>query len=58
MTGTVYDYNKDRIYIMSGEKRVIIDFEDGEYEYWRNNGLIGNRGIEFDFDKKKIAGFM
>lgn len=57
MTGTVYDYTKDRIYIMSGEKRIIIDFEDGEYEYWRKNGLPFNRGIEFDFDKKKIIEF-
>lgn len=57
MTGDVYNYTKDRIYIMSGEKRIIINFDDGEYEHWRKNGLNFNNAIEFDFDKKKIIKF-
>lgn len=59
MVGDVWDYTRDRIYIMSGEKRIIINFEDREeYEYWRNNGLIGNKGVIFDYDKKKIIKFL
>ena len=60
MIGDVYDYNKNRVYIMSGEKRIIIDFEDREYEHWLKNGLpfTQNKGVVFDYDNKKIIKFI
>lgn len=59
MVGDVWDYSKDRIYIMSGEKRIIIDFEsDEEYYYWLENGLPFNKGVIFDYEKKKIIKFI
>lgn len=60
MIGDIWDYNKDRIYIMSGEKRIIIDFEsDEEYYYWIENGMrIGCKGVIFDYEKKKLIKFL
>lgn len=60
MIGDVYDYNSSRIYIASGEKRIIIEFADREeYYYWLQNGLnYLNKGVIFDYDKKKIIRFI
>lgn len=59
MIGDVWNYNKSRIEIMSGEKRIIINFEsDEEYYYWIKNGMCFNRGIIFDYENKKIIEFL
>lgn len=59
MVGDVYDYNSLRIYIMSGEKRIIINFEsDEEYEYWRNHGMVCSKGVIFDYENKKLIKFL
>jgi len=43
VVGDVWDYNKYRIYIISGERRIIINFESNEeYDYWLNNGMRSN----------------
>ncbi len=60
MVGDVWDYNKYRIYIISGERRIIINFESNEeYDYWLNNGMRFNTaGVIFDYDNKKIVKFL
>ena len=60
MVGDVWDYNKDRIYILSGEKRVIIDFEsEKEYYHWLKNGMsFSAKGVVFDNDSNKIINFL
>lgn len=60
MIGDIWDYNKDRIYIMSGEKRIIIDFEnDKEYYFWLENGMsFRSKGVIFDYENKKLIKFL
>ncbi len=59
MIGDVMDYNKYRIEILSGEKRVIINFSsDEEYYHWIKNGMGFNRGVVFDYENKKIIKFL
>ena len=59
MIGDVMDFNKSRIEILSGEKRVIINFESvEEYYYWVENGMGFNRGVVFDYENKKIIEFL
>ncbi len=59
MIGDVYDYNKDRVYIMSGEKRIIINFKDEEeYQHHVKNGLSFSNAVEFDPEEKKIIRFI
>ena len=59
MIGDVMDFNKSRIEILSGEKRVIINFESAEeYYYWVENGMGFIRGVVFDYENKKIIEFL
>lgn len=59
MIGDVYDYNKNEIKIMSGEKRIVIPLKEGELDYWKKNGLnYLNKGVVFDPDTKKIIKFI
>ncbi|MBP2027434.1 hypothetical protein J2Z35_001228 [Acetoanaerobium pronyense] len=59
MIGDVMYYNKSRIEILSGEKRVIINFEsDEEYRHWLNNGMGFNRGVVFDYENRRIIEFL
>lgn len=60
MIGDLIDYNKSRVCIMSGEKRIIIDFESAqEYQYWIKNGMnFNSRGVVFDYENKKIIEFL
>lgn len=59
MIGDVMDFNKSRIEILSGEKRVIINFEsEQEYQHWTENGMGFNRGVVFDCENKKIIKFL
>jgi hypothetical protein len=59
MIGDIYDYNKQRIYIMSGEKRIIIPFRDEEeYYYWLENWMSFSAAVIFDYEKKKILKFI
>ena len=59
MIGDVYDYSKQRIYIMSGEKRIIILFRDEEeYYYWLKNGMSFSSAVIFDHENKKILKFI
>ena len=59
MIGDIYDYNKQRIYIMSGEKRIIIPFEsEEEYYYWFKNGMSFSSAVIFDYENKKIKKFI
>ena len=60
MIGDVMDYNKNRIEILSGEKRVIINFEsDEDYYYWLKNGMsFQSRGVVFDYENKKLIQFL
>ena len=59
MIGDVMDFNKSRIEILSGEKRVIINFESKqEYLHWVENGMGFNRGVVFDYENKKIIKFL
>ena len=59
MIGDIYDYNKQRIYIMSGEKRIIIPFKDEEeYYYWLENGMSFSSAVIFDYENKKILKFI
>lgn len=59
MIGDIYDYNKQRIYIMSGEKRIIIPFKDEEeYYFWLENGMSFSSAVIFDYENKKILKFI
>ena len=59
MIGDIYDYNKQRIYIMSGEKRIIIPFEsEEEYYHWLKNGMSFSSAVIFDYENKKIKKFI
>lgn len=59
MIGDIYDYNKQRIYIMSGEKRIIIPFaSEEEYYYWLENGMSFSSAVIFDYENKKILKFI
>ena len=59
MIGDIYDYNKQRIYIMSGEKRIIIPFaNEEEYYYWLENGMSFSAAVVFDYENKKIKKFI
>lgn len=59
MIGDVYDYNSMRVYIMSGEKRIIIPFLDNrEYLEALKSGLRVGATVTFDPDKNKIIKFL
>mgnify|MGYP000910987459 CR=1 FL=1 len=56
MTGTIYDYDSTKIYIMSGEKRIIIFFKsDEEYQEYLANGMRIDKQVIFN--KNKIISF-
>ena len=58
MTGDVWDYNKSRIYIGSGEKRIIIPFKDyDEYYHWLKSGMRIGKSVDFDYEYGKLIKF-
>ena len=57
MIGDVYDYNKDRVYIMSDGKRVIIDFFDNEYQEALQRGMRIGATVIFNYENRKTIKF-
>ncbi|SET56383.1 hypothetical protein SAMN05660297_02781 [Natronincola peptidivorans] len=59
MIGDVYDYNSQRVYIMSGEKRIIIPFVGSqEYQEALKNGMRIGATVVFDNQKNRIIRFL
>lgn len=56
MIGDVYDYNKQKVKIMSGEKRIVIFLASEEYNHWIQNGL--RIGATVIFENNKIKKFL
>lgn len=58
MTGIVYDYDRTKIYIMSGELRKIIFFRsDEEYQECLKMGMRIGKSIIFNNDTDTIEKF-